>query len=328
MDPKIDEVDDDKDIELEIDDDELLAATDEEINPNVADQLAHTAPEGTQTIEARYNALKESDPELAEYHGKNVKKRIDKMTFKLREGERQAAEALTYAQGVLVEKTELEKRLENQDGAFIGEHKTRLQSEIDAANAAYYDAYNNNDPEAMAKATASIARVSGQMNNAEMTEQRFNRKREENKGRPAPVYQPPQPQPQGKAKVDARTEQWAEDNEWFGQDEEVTKAAMAIHKQLIPTGLVPGSTGYFVELDKRLRTNYPDKDYWGKDVSVNDDPPPVTVSQVTPVQNGVPIKRGNRNTIRLSASQRSVARKLGITDQQYAKSLQAMQQAQ
>ena len=321
------EITEDIDIDLDIDEDEVLTpGVKAETNPNVADQLSATATEGTQTIEERYKALQDSDPELSEYHGKNVKKRIDKMTYKLREGERQTEEAMTYAKGVLASNTELENKLLNQDGAFIGEHKTRLTSELEQANQAYNDAYNQNDPVALAKATGDIARVSTALQNAESTQTRFTRRKEEHKEKPVPTFNPPQQRP----KVDSKAEEWAQRNEWFGDDKEVTQAAMAIHKQLSGEGIVTGSPGYYSAIDERLQRSFPDKEYWGKEVVTTTDAPapttntPSNASVVTPVNNlgGVPKARGR--TVKLTASQRAVAKKLGITDQQYAKSMVAM----
>jgi len=324
MDPLKEEVDDieDAEVEIEIDEDEVVTETAEE-NPNVADQLSkQTGTEGTQTLEERYKNLQDSDPELAEYHGRNVKKRIDKLTYGKREAERQMDEAVTYAQGVLQKNNELETKLTKQDGAFIGEHKTRLASELESANQLYHDAYNSNDPEAMSKATQRIARVSTALANAENTETRFVRRQEENKDIPAPTYNPPAPQ-RGKPAVDSKTEEWAERNTWFGEDEEVTKGAMQIHKQLLSEGMVASSTGYFNKVDERLRLNFPDKEYWGKEVNV--DPTPSQNNIVNPVNtNSVP-RKARGKTVRLTASQRSIAKKLGISDQAYAKSMQALE---
>lgn len=326
------ELNEDTELEIAIDDDEevtpeVKAAKDKEDNPNVADQLAAAAPESTQTLEERYKVLQEADPELAEYHGKNVDKRIKKLTYKHREAERQAEDAMTYAQGVLQKNTELESKLVKQDGAFIGEHKTRLSSELERANQSYQDAYNLNDAEAIAKATGDIARVSTALANADHTETRFKRREEERKDVPAPTYAPAQPT-QNVPKVDAKTEEWAERNEWWGEDKEVTNAAIVIHKQLVAEGMIPSSPGYFPAIDARLKKNFPDKDYWGKDVSTdNGSGTPTTVSAVTPVSASIAPRKGSKGkTVRLSASQRSVAKKLGITDQQYAKSVAEMEQ--
>jgi len=310
-----------EDLEIEIEDDDSVVATIEakdDVNPNVADQLGKSATEGAQTLEERYAAMKEKDPELAEYHGKNVDKRIKKLTFKQREAERQSEEALTYAQGVLAKNTELENKIATQDGAFIGEHTTRLESQLQQAQQNYQDAYNVNDGEAIAKATSDIARVSAALGNAQGTKQRFDRQQESREHQPAPVYNPqPAAQPRPRPLIDPKTQAWAERNEWFGEDEEVTKAARAIHTSMEKDGqFIAGSTGYFTEMDKRLKQNFPEKDYWGAEVATT---PATPAAVVTPVMNAVTTPRGKGRTVRLSASQRSVARKLGLTDEQYAK---------
>jgi len=324
----LDDEDQGTEIELEIDDDEEINASKmgASDNPNVADQL-------TKTVEQRYNEIIESDAELKEYTSKKVEKRIGKLTYDVRENERQMNEAITYAQGIQKENAELKSRLQKQDGAFISEHMTRLTREMEQAKGDFQTAYQLNDPQAMGEANAAMAKLGAQLASAESTEHRFKRKAEE---APDPVAtEPYRPAPSTTANrpppaIDPKAEEWAERNTWFGQNEELTKGALTIHRQLVTQdGYLPQTDAYYAELDNRLRRNYPNDAQINQGTTEVDLDKPSLVRNssgtVTPVPSGQGMRKTrNSNKVKLSPSQVAVAKKLGVPLAEYAKSLLAM----
>ena len=111
-----------------------------------------------------------------------------------------------------------------------------------------------------------------------------------------------QPQPSIKA------QRWAEDNPWFNEDEVMHDAAIAIHKNLIASGVAGDSDEYYNQLDKRIRSYFPNKFEQ-------------TQEQRRPVQTVAPAMRnqGGRKTVRLTKSQVAIAKKLGVPLEEYAK---------
>lgn len=308
-----------------------------EENPNIEDQLEGAASEGGITdkdklkeekpselsIEEKYNKFMEENPEARDIHGKKIAKRIDKKTWEAKEAERQRDEAIEFAKRTQEELNKLKKNQTNQDGAFITEHKSRLETQLDTVKQELANAYNLNDSLGVAEATSKMARLTNQLDVALQTESRFKRARELEPEDEAPVYAPTVTTP--KTNVDPKAEAWAEENEWFGEDKEMTEAALAIHRTLVTQeGYLPQTNAYYKELDNRIRKNYPDSEYF-KSVETETKPDlKKPTSFVAPVSdNGMPKNKPGR--IHLTASQVRVAKKLGVPLADYAKSLAAYQ---
>ena len=323
-DAPVDEIDDDLEVDVELD-------KEEEENPNVEDQLKQTASEegiGDEektkkelSVEERYNQFMEQYPEARDIHGKKTAKRIDKKTWEAKEAERQRDEAIEYAKSVQSKLEELKKNRTNQDGAFISEHKARLETELERAEQEYANAHSLNDSASMAEATKKMAKLSNQLDVAVQTETRFKRVAEKPPEDDIPVYTPPQPT----RAVDPKAEAWAEDNEWFGEDKEMTEGALAIHRTLVTQdGYLPNTNAYYKELDTRMRKNYPDSNYFrmGEDTAQTGKPElKKPTSGVTPV-NSNSVSQTRPGRVHLTAAQVRVAKKLGVPLKDYAKSLE------
>ena len=134
---------------------------------------------------------------------------------------------------------------------------------------------------------------------------------EETAANEKPTLQPT-PQPQAPAR-DPKAEAWAEENDWFGKDNAMTYTAFDLHRKLTEEeGMDPQSDEYYVEVDKRIRLEFPHK--FGK------------VEQKTskPTQNVASATRSSktgRKTVRLTPTQVTIARKLGVPLEEYAKQL-------
>ena len=123
-------------------------------------------------------------------------------------------------------------------------------------------------------------------------------------------YQQPvqqvQPQP------DEKAEEWAERNQWFGQDHAMTFAAFGIHKQLIEDeGFDPKSDDYYNELDQRMRDEFPTK--LGQQTQ-SSKRPAQTVASASRASSG-----GRGKKVKLTPSQVTIAKRLGVPLEEYAK---------
>jgi len=308
-----------------------------EVNPNIEDQLESAASEdgikgvsnetkkepetveSDESIEAKYKAFMDAHPEARDIHGKKTAKRIDKMTWATREAERQRDEAIEFAKRTQEENSKLKKNQTNQDGAFINEHKTRLEMELDRARMDLANAHSLNDSQGVADATQKVARLGNQLDLAAQTETRFRRVLEEPVDE-TPAYTPP---PIHRETVDPKAEAWAETNEWFGEDKEMTQAALTIHRTLVTQdGYLPQTDAYYRELDNRIRKNYPDSVHFKGSTTVATPDLKNPQSSVTPVNSNA-VNRNRTGRVHLSAAQVRVAKKLGVPLTEYAKSLEA-----
>ena len=171
------------------------------------------------------------DEDLSEY-SESVKKRISKLTNRFREEERQKQSALEFAESVKKQNDDLKARLDKLDTNYVGEVDNRVTAQAQAAaKEAYKKALETGDADALYEAQSNISRIA--MEEARLKDlkaRQEEKKATEINGATPPPPQTPPPPPQ---KPDPRAEQWAQENEWFGQDQTMTYAAFGVHKQLI-----------------------------------------------------------------------------------------------
>ena len=263
-------------------------------------------------VEQPKEAVKEVKKDEREEYSKDVQKRIDRMTYKIREAERREKEALEFAKKVKQEKDDLQGKFDKLDDGYVNEFSTRVKSELEAAKVQLKQAMAKGDVDAQVEANQNLARLAIEEERIKATE--LQRKQYEetlkNTGQigDQPVQnnvQPPKPDPKAEA--------WAERNEWFGKDEAMTYASFGIHKKLVEEeGFNPSSDEYYEEIDKRLRNEFPQKFNDGGEVQGGKQPAQTVASANRTTTTG-------RKTVRLTPSQVAIAKKLGVPLEEYAK---------
>jgi len=241
------------------------------------------------------------------------KKRIDRLTKKMREAERREQAAIDYAKKIKAEADSLKGRLKTLDQGYVTEYSQRVDSELQAAEASLRQAMNSGDTDATIEAQKklselSVAKERVRLAKAQQPEEEKGKEVAQQTQQPAPTQpQPPQQRP------DPKAEDWAKNNEWFGQDEAMTYAAFGIHKKLIEEeGFDPRTDEYYTELDKRMETEFPHKLGTNGNGSRR---PAQNVASVTRTAKGT----GRKRRVKLSSSQVAMANKLGVPLEEYAK---------
>ena len=268
-------------------------------------------------VEEQVASKEESQPEekdeLKEY-SEGVQKRIAKLTRKMREAERQKEEAIAYAEAANRSKGELEGRLSKLDRSYVSEFESRVKTNMAAAKLALKNAIESQNVDAQIAAQEQIANLT--MDGAKLNAMKV---AEQSKSEVSNnVNITPQRQNQSRAVVtDPKAEDWAAKNSWFGNDSAMTYTAFYLHKTLVEEeGYDPKSDEYYVEIDKRIRVEFPHK--FGK-METN------STERVKPTQNVASAKRsastGRRKTVSLTPSQVAIAKRLGVPLEDYAKQL-------
>ena len=253
--------------------------------------------------------------ELGEY-SEGVKKRIAKLTRKMREAERQKEEAIAYAQNVTNQAKQMRTQYDDLGGQYTNELEAKVATGMHAAKLAYKAAVENQDIDAQVNAQRAISQLSieearlGQLKKHQLTRAEQPVEQEVVQPQNQQNTYPPLP-------VDEKAEDWATKNAWFGTDNAMTYTAFDIHKSLVEDeGYDPQSTEYYTEVDKRIRVAFPNK-------FAN-----VEESTPAPVQNVASAKRpatskGRRKTVKLTPSQVAISKRLGVPLEEYAKHLAA-----
>ena len=240
-----------------------------------------------------------------------TQKRIDRLTKKMREAERQREEALKYAQSVQAEAQELKQRMDTLDTNYVQEYSSRVESQMASAEGELARAMEVGDTNAVVEAQRKITRLAIENDRAEQAKAQQERSAKAAEAQPAAGVSQPSPQQQPR-RPDPKAEAWAQKNEWFGSDEAMTYAAFGIHKKLVEDeGFDPKTDDYYTELDRRMGDEFPHK--LGN--SGGSKRPAQTVASVSRNTSG----RSSGKKVRLTPSQVAIAKKLGVPLEEYAK---------
>tara|TARA_R110000803_G_scaffold99422_1_gene167473 strand:+ start:7501 stop:8418 length:918 start_codon:yes stop_codon:yes gene_type:complete len=285
----------------------------QETDESVAIELPQTEESNEDNIEIvdSVENLTEEKTETEEYSD-SVQKRINKLTYKLRETERQNQEAISWAQKVQEENATLKKKTESANTAMFSEYDNRVNTELESAKAEYKDAFDRGDTDQIVAANEKLSRLSVEAESLRRVTQQRQKAVEEktNEVVEEPVYSQPATQPE----PDPKAQDWAKRNDWFGQDQGLTFAAFGIHKELMDEGFDGKTDQYYVELDNRL-SKYGVKPYNESREQISNSP----VQRVASPTGQARTNKARSKTIKLTQSQVAIAKKLGVPLEEYAK---------
>jgi len=253
------------------------------------------------------------DDEIQSY-SEGVQKRIKQLKFEYH-GERRAKEeaarlqeeALKYAQQVQQENQRLLKTLEDGEGVLVNQAKGRVAAELDKAKAAYKAAYETGDPDALIEAQEKLT----MLQNEKMRYENYKPQPRQQQV-PQPQYQQPTPKPN---RPSERALQWAQRNDWFEKDSEMTGYAYGLHEKLVKSGVAPDTEEYYNQIDNAVRRVFPDR---FDDVSFEETAPQRQTGNVV-----APAARSGKKPrkVQLTSTQVSLAKRLGLSNEQYAAQL-------
>jgi len=253
-------------------------------------------------------SAQDDDDELGQYSTK-VQSRINKLTAKSRAAERDKEEAQRLAEQLYQENQRLQQRVKGLDTGYLSEYGTRLEAQAIAAKDAFKKAYESGDPDALASAQEQMSKIA-------IDQERFRIAKQRSEAQPQPAERAetptPQAQRQQEVKVDKKAQSWAEKNEWFGSDKMLTAAAMALHSTLVEDeGFDPTSDEYYSEIDSRIRREFPHK------FKTTQSAAPARVASAAASASKAAVQ--GRRSVKLSASQVAMAKRLNVPLEEYAK---------
>lgn len=255
-----------------------------------------------------------TDAELENY-SEDVKKRMRELTL-ARHSERrdkdtavrERDEALRVANGLLKEKNDIQARFAQGEEVFINQARDKATLSVSQAKQAYKDAYEAGDSDKMADAQEQLAKATWEREQAARWQPTKVTPQQEITLQPqdTSVYNETQPDEPDPAAV-----KWARKNAWFGSDKEMTAMAYGVHDRLIEEGITPTEAPdeYYNTIEKRIREKFPEYKW----------PDAAREKAVTVVAGVNRAPKSNRVT--LTKSQVSIASRLGLTNEQYAKEL-------
>jgi hypothetical protein len=256
----------------------------------------------------------EDDDDEAKNYSDKVQKRIKALKYDYHE-ERRAKEeasrlreeALNYAKKLQKENDELRKSLSDGENVLINQAKGRVDAELEKAKKDYKEAYESGDPDKLVDASSELARIQSEK---QRVDSYVPPKPQQPRKQETPIPQQPQ-----KPQVSQRALDWANENTWFNKDSKMTSYAFGVHEELVKKGVVGDSEEYYKEIDREMRKVFPDK---FDDVIEDEETQQSQTGNVV-----APTKRSAKKprTVRLTSTQVNLARRLGLTKEQYAAQL-------
>ena len=264
----------------------------------------------------------------------SANKRIKKLKYDYHEERRQKEqaerlrdEAVSYAKNTVNENNRLSKLLGSGQQELVKQAKQKAEFAKQAATQNYKKAYEDGDADGIAKAQQILTEATFAGQQAEQIPQQLANQliqQEQNERAKQPAQQPaPQPQP-AVVQPDAKAVAWQEDNNWFGSDEEMTNFAYGVHSKLIKENVDPTSKEYYDRVDQRMREVFPQEFDTEDSYQEVVEPVETRKSPNRPPNVVAPATRNNGarpNKVKLTATQVSLARRIGITPEQYAAEL-------
>ena len=230
------------------------------------------------------------------------------------EADRERQEAVAIAKQLFEENKALKGRVTHSEKYAVDSYKTAAQQEMEMAKREYKEAYDSGDGDRLVEAQEKMTTARIKLDKADNVAQNMQQKNalQEERNEVKTQQQPEKPVRDQKAST------WQERNSWFGQDDEMTSLALGLHEKLVKeNGMAYAKTDeYYKRIDETMRRRFPENFE-----EAEDEKPRQKLSNV--------VAPANRSTaskkVKLNTSQLSIAKRLGLTPEQYARELVKME---
>jgi len=223
--------------------------------------------------------------------------------------DRERQEAIRFAQQISEENKKLKSTLSSGESTYIETLKGSIEQQLHSAKRDYREAYDSGDTDKIIEAQQKMNDAQLRLSQAQNYEPRFKSTLQPDE---KDVYI--QQNEQRSFKPDAKASAWQEKNEWFGKDEEMTSLALGLHEKLVRSGLDPTSDEYYRRIDSTMQKRFPEN--FG-DATLDEDQP---AERTKPSNVVAPATRSTApKKVRLTKTQVALAKKFGITPEQYAR---------
>jgi hypothetical protein len=235
------------------------------------------------------------------------------------QADRERQEALSIAKRLFEENKALKNKLSTGEEEYVGVAKQSAVHELEAAKKEYKDAYDAGDSDKLVEAQEKLTTAKIKVDKLDNYNLIYRKALQEEENE-VQHYQ----QPQSVPKPDTKALDWQQRNEWFGQDEEMTSLALGLHEKLKRNGVSIGSDEYYNTIDKTMKRRFPEQFEDVEDQETVENRNNGTQKPNKPKSSTV-VAPASRSTspkkIRLSTTQVALAKKLGLSPEQYAREL-------
>jgi hypothetical protein len=288
---------------------------------NIEIEIEDDTPEKDRNVDPLPENVKQElyEDELEDYSAKVKKKllQMKKLAHDERREKEQALrehhEALSLAQRVIEENKRLKNNVNENEKSILLSVTKAVELELEKAKDDYKKAYESGDTDKVIEAQQKLTELSmkqDKVRNFKPTPLQIEE----------PVVQMRQQEVQA-PRPDPTAVNWQQRNTWFGDDEEMTSLALGLHEKLKKEGVAVSSPEYYRRIDETMRKRFPEQFETDSNEQKNEETRSTRPSTVV-----APATRSTSSKkIRLTTSQLSIAKKLGLTNEQYAQAVLKME---
>jgi len=247
-----------------------------------------------------------TDEELENYSEK-VRKRIQHFSKGYHDerrakesAERERKELERYAKQLADENKELQNAKTKSQQALLEQSKKQAEKDVNVAKYAYKRAYDAGDSDKVLDAQEKLTDAKLKLNKLKEVDI------------PLQEEETPVQSEQRAAQPDEKASNWAQENTWFGSDEEMTAYAMGVHNKIVREGVDPSSDEYYEKINSRMQSTF--SDYFGEEGQTEQETKKRKSNVVAPASRSTSPKK-----VTLTRTQVAIAKKLGVPLELYAK---------
>ncbi len=266
--------------------------------------------------------VEELDADELEDYSEKVKVRLKQMKKVWHDERREKEQALRerlaaeeFAKRILDENKKLKGRLSEGEKTYLQTYQSAAELELNAAKQAYREAYDAGDTDKLLEAQQKLNEAQFKLQKAKDYVPSLQHEEVDVKGEPEAQV----------ARPDPRAIAWQERNTWFGQDEEMTSLALGLHQKLVKQygAQYPSTDEYWQKVDSTMRQRFPD--YFQDSTQQAQETKPVSRTEKPSTVVAPASRSTGSKKIVLKQSQLSIAKRLGLSPEQYARELMKME---
>ena len=284
---------------------------------------ANSPVESKEEVKQEEPPKEEAPKELEGVETKGAQKRIRQLVKQRKERDEKLAELMKQNEELSTRLNDTEQKFNTVNKLSLNASEKQITDKLELARGAYKAAHEEGDSAKILQAQEFLNEAQNDLKSLSATKQQFEQQPVQQQQQPVqqPQYQPPMPTP------DPKAEQWAANNEWFGQDQIMTVSALAIDGQLKEEGFSPTDAEYYTEIDRRLKETFPHK-FAVEAAPVEEVRQQVEASKPAQVVAGASRSSpGSSKKVKLSKEDIRLANKWDIPLEQYALEKQKSEQA-
>jgi hypothetical protein len=281
-----------------------------EVESDVPKQDRGRTPSEPEFVESMENDELDEYSEAAKQKIAGFRKIYHDERRRAEEADRERQEAINVAKQLFEENKSLKGRVNNSERYAVDSFKTSAERELEMAKKEYKEAYDSGDGDRLVEAQEKMTTARIKLDRADNVAQNMQQKNALQEERNEVKIQNQAEKPVR----DQKASSWQDRNSWFGQDDEMTSLALGLHEKLVKeNGMAYATTDeYYKRIDETMRKRFPENFEEVEDEKPRQKPSTVVASAS---------RSTSSKKVRLTTSQQSIAKRLGLTNEQYAREL-------